>query len=94
MTACYLIVYDIASPKRLRRVAGICHDGGFRIQKSVFECVLRESDFTRLWARLCAAIDPAEDSLAAYPLCQACLKNIRSAGQPRRTVAHQTFFLF
>jgi hypothetical protein len=31
-----IIVYDIACPKRLRRVAQTCLDFGVRVQKSVF----------------------------------------------------------
>lgn len=36
----YLVAYDIADPKRLRRVAKVCEGYGFRIQFSVFECPL------------------------------------------------------
>ncbi len=90
----YLIVYDIASPKRLRRIAGACLDGGFRVQRSVFECALPEVDFERLWSRLCALIDPGEDTLLAYPLCGACRARVRSAGRPRGLGPGQSVFLF
>ena len=32
----FLVCYDIADPKRLRKVASICEDFGYRRQKSVF----------------------------------------------------------
>lgn len=36
----YLVCYDIADPKRLRRVAKLMQAYGTRIQYSVFECPL------------------------------------------------------
>ena len=44
----HLIAYDIASDKRLRRVARICEDYGIRVEKSVFECDLSDGDFADL----------------------------------------------
>jgi len=41
----YLVSYDIANPKRLRRVAKTLESYGTRLQFSVFECPL---DDTRL----------------------------------------------
>ena len=48
-----LITYDvnITSPtgaKRLRKVAKLCQNYGKRVQNSVFECVLNESQFVSL----------------------------------------------
>ena len=36
----YLVSYDIANPKRLRRVAKLLESFGTRLQYSVFECPL------------------------------------------------------
>lgn len=41
----HLIAYDIAEPKRVRRIAEICEDYGTRVQYSLFECWLEEDDF-------------------------------------------------
>lgn len=91
---CYLIVYDIASPKRLARVAKAYLDAGFRVQKSVFECSLPPERFERVWNRLLTLIDPNEDALAAYPLCHACQSAIRSASIPRTLTPQQALYLF
>ena len=36
----YLVAYDISDPKRLRKVATVCEDFGYRKQYSVFLCRL------------------------------------------------------
>lgn len=66
-----VVAYDVstdtkAGRRRLRRVAQACKDYGQRVQKSVFECVLRESDWVRLKHRLLEEIVEKEDSLRFY----------------------------
>ncbi len=75
-----LIAYDIACPRRLRRVAIACEDFGLRVQKSLFECWLEEDRFAQLWTRLTGLIEPGEDSLAAYVLDAGCTPRRRAAG--------------
>lgn len=70
-----LIAYDITHAKRLRRVAKTCEDYGVRVQYSVFECHLDETDFDTLWTILHDEIDSDEDRLVAYRL------DARSAGR-------------
>lgn len=67
-----LVAYDISNPRTLRRIAKICLDFGIRLEKSVFECDLPESDFAELWQHLCEQADEETDSLVAYPICAAC----------------------
>lgn len=69
-----IIIYDVRTKssegrRRLRRVARACEDYGLRIQKSVFECVLRPGEWRALRERLLRAYDPREDSLRIYELC-------------------------
>ena len=73
----YLIAYDISSSHRLRRVAMVCKNYGVRLQKSLFECHLEKGDFKRLWQQLCDITQRDEDTLVAYPICGACLKEVR-----------------
>jgi len=66
-----VVAYDVstedkAGRRRLRRVAQACEDYGQRVQKSVFECLMRESDWVKLKHRLLAEISPVEDSLRFY----------------------------
>lgn len=71
-----VVAYDVntedkAGQRRLRRVAQTCKDFGQRVQKSVFECVLRERDWVVLKARLLAEYDGGKDSLRFYFLDEA-----------------------
>lgn len=65
----YLISYDIANPKRLRRVERCCSDAGDRVQESVFLCELSAAELLGLQRRLLKLIDPAADSIRYSPLC-------------------------
>lgn len=75
-----LVAYDIAAPKRLRLVARTCQDYGVRVEKSVFECDLDEADFTAFWQQLNELIDPEEDTVVAYQICRACVRETQSTG--------------
>lgn len=68
-----LICYDVETTtaqghKRLRRVAKACEAYGQRVQKSVFECRLTESQLLTLKRRLLQIIDLTTDSLRFYRL--------------------------
>jgi len=68
-----LVTYDVntmseGGKKRLRRVAKACEDYGQRVQFSVFEIEVDPAQWTKLKARLEAAILPAHDSLRYYYL--------------------------
>ncbi len=52
--------------RRLRRVALVCKDFGQRVQKSVFECKVGDSEWVKLKARLLSEIEENEDSLRFY----------------------------
>lgn len=76
-----IVAYDITHPKRLSRVARICEDWGVRVQYSIFECRLEESEFQRFWQQLNTEIDVAEDKLVAYKIDARCAKDTLTAGQ-------------
>jgi CRISPR-associated protein Cas2 len=66
-----LITYDVCitsegGAKRLRKVSRVCMNYGQRVQNSVFECVINESQFVSLRAILKGIIDPNEDSIRFY----------------------------
>lgn len=66
-----LVTYDVstvepAGKRRLRRVAQACEDYGTRVQKSVFECQVGETEWVLLRDRLLREIKPCEDSLRVY----------------------------
>ena len=66
-----LIVYDIADPRRLQKIAKILEDFGQRMQKSVFEARLNPARLQSLAVRLCAVAE-AEDGIKIFRLCEAC----------------------
>jgi CRISPR-associated protein Cas2 len=68
-----LVTYDVSttSPegrRRLRRVAQACLNFGQRVQFSVFECKVRDTEMVRLRQALLEEINPDEDSLRLYLL--------------------------
>lgn len=68
-----LVTYDVntlseGGKKRLRRVARACEDFGQRVQFPVFEIEVDPAQWTKLKARLEAAIAVEHDSLRFYYL--------------------------
>jgi CRISPR-associated protein Cas2 len=68
-----LVAYDVETTtpegrRRLRRVARVCQDYGQRVQYSVFEVSVGETDLVRFRGRLLGEIDPEKDSLRLYVL--------------------------
>ena len=75
-----VVSYDIAEPRRLKRVAKVCQNYGVRVQYSVFECWLEEDPFLRFWADLKKLINTKEDRLVAYTLDQGASRKRLSLG--------------
>ena len=68
-----LVTYDVSTvekpgQRRLRRVARACEDYGVRVQKSVFECQVGQTEWVQLKDRLLREIKNDEDSLRFYYL--------------------------
>jgi CRISPR-associated protein Cas2 len=78
----YIVAYDIADPKRLRKVATACEDFGVRKQFSVFFCRLSATDFVRLRSRLYDLLDLQADQVLFIPLCGKCVQNMETLGRP------------
>jgi len=68
MRRCYLVVYDIHEPKRLRRVHRVCKGYGEPWQFSVFFCSLREIDRVRLQTDLECEMNLKEDQVMLIDL--------------------------
>lgn len=80
-----LITYDVstvekAGLRRLRRVAQACKDYGVRVQKSVFECQVGQTEWASLRDRLLREIKPEEDSLRFYYLDEKAVQRIEHHG--------------
>lgn len=65
----WLVCYDIADPKRLRRVHRLCLKFGEPVQYSVFHCELEAAELARLQQLLAITISLREDSVRYLPLC-------------------------
>ncbi len=68
-----LVSYDVSTltkegRRRLRRAARVCKDFGKRVQYSVFECSVTDTELVKLRAKLLDVIDEDEDSLRLYRL--------------------------
>ena len=59
----YIVCYDVADPKRLRRVFKVCKDFGQHLQFSVFECDLTVSEKLQFEEKLVAEIKRDEDQV-------------------------------
>lgn len=64
----YLVAYDIADPKRLRRVGAIMESFGQRLQYSVFICDLSEGEVSQLEGEVLMVMRLDEDSVVRIDL--------------------------
>lgn len=63
-----LISYDIPHNKRRSKIAKTLENFGKRVQYSVFECQLTDSQLADVRGRLTALVVPNEDSIRFYSL--------------------------
>ena len=69
-----------AGLRRLRRVARACEDYGVRVQKSVFECQVGQTEWVQLKDRLLREIKSDQDSLRFYYLDETAKQKIEHHG--------------
>jgi CRISPR-associated protein Cas2 len=75
-----MICYDVRDDTKRRNVRKILEGYGERVQFSVFECNLSDSQHAHLRKELTPFIDPASDSFRFYPLCSGCYPKTFSLG--------------
>ena len=76
-----IVTYDIADPHRLNRVAKVIKDYGTRVQKSKFEVTVDHRTFLEMKARIEDTIEPAEDGVKYFPVCEKCAGTLEIIGQ-------------
>jgi CRISPR-associated protein Cas2 len=81
-----LVAYDVSTTtregrRRLRRVAQVCLNFGQRVQFSVFECSVGDTELVRLRHDLLEEINPDEDSLRLYTLGEDPSRRVEHYGQ-------------
>jgi CRISPR-associated protein Cas2 len=77
-----VIAYDIADDRRRQRVSTFLEDHGWRVNYSVFECDLNAREFDQLRGQLARLVNPRQDRVLFYRLCEGC--------RPRKVVLGQT----
>ena len=73
--------YDISDPKRLAKVAKAMKGYGERVLKSVFECNLDRRRFKNMKTKVEEIIEPIEDSVRYYILCEKCIREVEYSGK-------------
>lgn len=84
------IAYDIADPRRLRRVERALAAVGERVHNSLFVCELSAAELSTLQTRLDGRIDAGADVLRYTPLCrrdEARLRHLGCSASPDRADA-------
>jgi CRISPR-associated endonuclease Cas2 len=68
----WIITYDVAQPKRLRRTAQACEQHAVRAQESVFEAVMDARVKRNIGPALSRHMNHEEDSMIWHPQCTRC----------------------
>ncbi|GGG15705.1 hypothetical protein GCM10010964_00010 [Caldovatus sediminis] len=82
----WLIGYDIASPRRLRRVARLLEKHAYRLQYSLFVGCWTTAELDALWAGLEALIHPRRDDVRAWPVAENAELELWGMGWPEDVV--------
>ena len=81
-----VVSYDVPDDRRRGRIARALQNfGGERVQFSVFECYLSACNREQLQERLADIMQPDEDSVRIYRLCEQCCKNVQFLGRAQAT---------
>ena len=94
MRTTYLICYEIANDKRLRRVFKVCKDYGVHLQYSVFESDLSPAEKTELERKLALEINAREDQVLFFELGPATNRGervIQALGRPYTNIDASCF---
>ena len=84
----YLMAYDIADPKRLRRICTLMEDHGERLQYSVFLCDLTLGELAELDSAVTTVMHLQEDSVVQIDLGPLhASAAVRALGRPRHLPA-------
>ena len=88
-----VMAYDCSDDKRRLKVAEIMLDCGYRVQYSVFEAGLDQDLLNELIGRLKKIVNPQEDSIRIYHICQRCLDQTQLFGDAQLTNQEKVFIV-
>lgn len=83
-----IVAYDISETKRRSKVVKILLKYGSRINFSVFECMVSDTDLERLKSDIRSHINVKKDIVAYYPICMKCYSKV--CYQRSTKVKHET----
>jgi CRISPR-associated protein Cas2 len=89
----WIMSYDIAHPKRLRRVAKLAITHGERVQKSLYLCALSPEQLDVLQHELIGNIDTRTDRVMLRPVCRTCRSRTRSQGAGGHPERQEPFWI-
>ncbi len=84
MSRLWMLCYDVTDDRTRGKIATALRGVGERVQESVYECFLSQDHLHRLLNTLNPMLDPACDSLRAYPMCAWCEERVAWLGLGRR----------
>ncbi len=71
-----VIAYDIADDRRRYKIIKIIEKHGVRINYSVYECMLTQSQLDKIQKKIDELIVRKEDTVVYYPICVNCFTKI------------------
>ncbi len=78
----YVVAYDIPDDKRRTKIHKILKGFGQWTEFSLFECFLTKKELLQMQAKLEKYLDPRNDKVRIYLICDACLTKIETIGIP------------
>lgn len=75
-----VIAYDIEKDRKRREVVKLLQPWGRRVNKSVFECFISDTELKKLKVKLEKKVKNGSDSILFYPLCADCIDKIERYG--------------
>jgi CRISPR-associated protein Cas2 len=76
----HVVVYDVTDDRRRTKLREALKNFGFPVQYSVFEAELTPTALARLRRMLKNQINPKEDSVILFFLCERCAKQVERLG--------------
>lgn len=74
-----VIAYDVECDKRRRQVAKLLEAVGKRVNRSVFECFISDTQLAKLKASIARRVTRS-DSVLYYQLCRSCIEHVERQG--------------
>jgi len=72
----WVIAYDIVDDRNRNRIANFLEKHGQRVNYSVFECMLTDSQFEKVKKQIEKWMDIDDDRIVYYPICVNCYTKI------------------